>query len=73
MGFCAGYLFYDVVLSVISSFATILPRKRGLVVLFLLQFDCLCSVSLSRSAVGRSVVCDCGKSWSYALVFQRKC
>ena len=31
MGACAGYLFNGEVLSVLSSFATILPRKRGLV------------------------------------------
>ena len=34
--------------------------------LSLLLCGCLCSVSLPRSAVGRSVVCDC--SLSYTLV-----
>ena len=36
--------------------------------LSLLMCDCVCSVSLPRSVVGRSVVCDCGITWSYSLV-----
>ena len=45
--FCVWFLFFDVALSVLSSFAIIKLREReraGMV--FLMSCDCLCSVSL---------------------------
>ena len=59
-------LFCDVVLSILSSFAVYLLRKRGLIVfsyfncVSLLSFGCLCSVSL---LLRRSVIFDCGNTY----------
>ena len=36
-------------------------------VLFLMSCGCWHSVALPRGALGRSVVCDCGNSWSSLL------
>ena len=36
---------------------------------FLLLYGCLCSLSLPRGAVGYPVVCDCGISSAYSIVF----
>ena len=36
---------------------------------FFLLYGYLNSVPLPHGAVGSSVVCDCGISWSYSLVF----
>ena len=56
------------------SLAIILLMKRGLVafltlIVFLLSFMCLCSVSLPCGSMSWSVVCACGSSLSYSLVF----
>ena len=49
-------------------------KLRGLVALLLLFSECHvlcnCSLPLPRAAVGWSVVCDCGISWSYSLTFR---
>ena len=59
--FCVLSLFCYTFLSVLSSFAVILTRKRELIV-FLMPCDCWCSVGLPHGAVGWSTVCDCGIS-----------
>ena len=57
-------LFCYALLSVHSSFAIILKRKRKLVALLVLQMYCYCncSMALPHGAVGWSAVCDCGIS-----------
>ena len=58
-------LFCCALLCVLSSFATMLKRKRELVALLLLSYGCLvsvCSVALPHGAVGWSAVCNCGSS-----------
>ena len=70
MGFVLGLCFVMRVLSVLSSFAIISPGKRASyfnVIVFLVACDCLYSLPLPYGAVGWSVVCDCGISWSYSL------
>ena len=37
--------------------------------MFLLLYERICSVSFSPRAMGWPVVCDCGITWSYYLVF----
>ena len=63
-GFCVGFLFCCAVLCVLSSFAIIPLRKRELVALLLWysELPCFCchSLPLPNSAVGWSVLCDCG-------------
>ena len=62
-----------VMLYIVSFLAIILQRKRELVcfslIVFLLSGGCQRSVSLPRGVVCWSVVCDCGISWAYSLVF----
>ena len=59
--FCS--LLCGILLNVLSSLESILPRKREFV-----AFTLVCvAVSLPHGAVGWSVVCDCGISWSYSL------
>ena len=36
-----------------------------LMIVFLRSYGCTCSIFLPREALGWSVVCDCGISWSY--------
>ena len=64
-------MFSCALLSVVSSFAIISLGKRVLrwcaLIAFLMSFDCKCFVSLPHGAMGWSVVCDCGISWSYSL------
>ena len=67
---CVGSLFCDVGLSVVSSFAIILPRKRMLVALlvsfivFLLSCGCQCSVSLPYGTKAWSMIVSCpGKAY----------
>ena len=36
---------------------------------YLMSYDSQCSGALPRGAVGLSVVCICGISWSYSLAF----
>ena len=58
-------LFCYVLLCVHSSFAIVLNRKRKLVtLLFCLTMHCYykCSAALPHSAMGLSVMCDCGIS-----------
>ena len=58
--------------SLFNSFAIISLRKRELVALLCVlaaRWLSLCSVSQPHSAVGWSVDCDCGISWSYLLIF----
>ena len=68
MFLCVGpCFFYCAVLSVLSShtFAItliVLMGKRAAcftVIVFLLSYDCDCSVSLHHGAMGWSAVCDC--------------
>ena len=44
-------------------------RERDSWVTLIVIDGCQCSVCLSYDVVGRSVVCDCGISWSYSLAF----
>ena len=66
MGVLCLSLFCCALLCVLSSFAIILKRKRGLVALLLLSYGCLVTVNVrdssSRLPVGWSAVCDCGIS-----------
>ena len=55
------FLFCNVVLSVLSSFAAIWMRKRDLA-LYLLSCGCQSSLSVPIGAISRYVVCDCGIS-----------
>ena len=55
-------------LCVFPSFTIILLGKRELVSFFLLCSDCHVAV-FAYGAVGWSVVCECGISWSYSLTF----
>ena len=60
------------ILDFLYSFANILPGKREksyTLFVFFLLYGYLNSVPLPHGAVGSSVVCDCGISWSYSLVF----
>ena len=41
-------------------------------VVFLMLFGCLCSLSFPHGALGWTVVCDCGISWSYPLILWKK-
>ena len=69
---CSNFVlseFCEMVLSVLSSLAISLLKKRELDALLYLCCDCLCSVSLPHNAMGWSAVCDCGFSWSYSLTF----
>ena len=62
---CGGSVLFFVLVCityVLSSFATILTRKRELVVLLLLSCYCKCPVALPHGAVDWSAVCDCGIS-----------
>ena len=63
-GFCVGLCFG---MHYISSFAIILTKKKELVALLLLSFECLVTVNvlyiaLPHGNVGWSAVCDCGVS-----------
>ena len=40
-------------------------------IVFLMCYDCKCSVALPHGAVGR-LHCVCGISWSYSLTFPKK-
>ena len=66
MGFLFGpCLVINALLSVLSSFAVILLRKREIVscftfIVFMLSCGCLCSVSLPHDSMGWSAVSDCG-------------
>ena len=53
----------------LSRFAIISLGKRELVALLLLCSDVMSLLSLLRGAMGWSVVCDCGISWSCLLAF----
>ena len=59
-------------MTVLSSSVIILQKKRTLVILLcvLQYYDYYCSVFLPHSAVGWSMVCDCGISRSYLLAFR---
>ena len=64
--------FCCVLLCVLSRFAIILKRKRGLVALLLLSYRCLVAVSvlwLSLVVPWVGWRCDCCISWSYSLTF----
>ena len=52
-------------LCVLTSFAIFLKRKKELVALILLSYECLVTVALPDGAVGWSAVCDCGISRAY--------
>ena len=58
------FLFWFALLYVLSSFAIILTRKRGLVALLVFWMSCYCKcpVAFPRGAMGWSAVCDCGIS-----------
>ena len=62
---------YYTLLSVLSSFAIILTRKRVLIALLLLSSWCFVTVSGSWlfPTMPSVVVCDCGVSYSYSLSF----
>ena len=70
--FSVRSMFCFALLCVHSSFAIISLRKRELVALLLLCSECHCryyrSFTLPRGAMGWSVLCDCGISWSYSLI-----
>ena len=59
------------VLFVVSSYVIVSLGKRGTGGFAFVVFWVLCrfchSLNLPRGAVGRSVECDCGISWSYLL------
>ena len=70
---CVWSLFYHALISVPSSFASILSRKRARAGCF--YFNCLsdfcdsqCSVALPHGTKDWSAVCDCGIYGSYSLV-----
>ena len=48
-------------------------RERGTgcftLIVFLASLCCLCNAPLPWGAIGCSLVCDCGISWSYSLAF----
>ena len=53
-----------------SSFAIISLGKRERVALLLLCSECHVAIIVhSLGAMGWSIVCDCGISWSYSLIF----
>ena len=52
-----------------SSLAVILVRKRVMVALRYICYDCLSNVSLPHVAIGWSAVCDCGISLSNSRLF----
>ena len=64
MRLCFTSLLCGMLLGVLSSLETILPRKRELIAF--IYFSCV-AVSLPHGAVGWPVVCDCCISWSYSL------
>ena len=41
-----------------------------LLFVFLVSYNCYCSVTLPRGAVGWSAVCDCDIYWPYSLDFK---
>ena len=66
------YFFLYALLYVLSSFATILTRKRELVALlfvFRMSCYCKCSVALPRGVRG-DLQCVIEIAWSYSLTFQ---
>ena len=77
VGVCIGFLFYDAILSVLSSLAIIWlrerERERELVVLLEMCSCCRMNVfrpvSIPRGALGWSVIFDCDISWLYHLFF----
>ena len=70
-GICGDFV-CNAVLTALSSFAIILPKKKELVILLCALLSCYyyCSVFLPNSGVGWPVVCDCGISRSYSLAFR---
>ena len=67
-------LFWFALFCVLSSFTIILNRKRELVTLFSLfvlrmHCFCKCSVTVPQGVVVWSIVCNCGISLSYSLIF----
>ena len=76
--FCVCICVCNVILSVLSSFAITLLRKRELVALLYVLTCCDMwlsgfTVSFPRGAVGWSVVCDCGILWSHTLALFCTC
>ena len=47
----------------------IIVRPKGREIALLLSCGCSCYVSRPRGAMGWSVVCDFGISWTYSLAF----
>ena len=74
MGFCVKSLFCKAALCVLSSFA-ITPlgktEDRVMDALLLLSYKCH-ALLLPRSAMGWSVVCEFGVSWSYLLTSRHR-
>ena len=60
VGVCVCLCFCCALLCALSSFATILKRKRELVALLSLFYSC--HVTVNVRGVGWSAVCDCGIS-----------
>ena len=71
VGLSVRSLFCFTVLCIPSGFAIISLGKRELISLLLLCCEChdtgYRSLTLLRGAMGWSVVCDCGISWSYSF------
>ena len=61
---CVGSLFCDAILGALLNLAIICLRKRELVILLQLCYDCPYS-ALPHCVVCLSAVCDCGISWSH--------
>ena len=63
----------DFVLSPCFWYAVLLVGEEELVALFSIVFvmscGCLYSLPLPHSVAGWSLICDCGISWSYELIF----
>ena len=64
---CVGFRFghYFLVWCLVS--VVLLRNRTSVALLFLVPCDCQCYMSLHRSAIGWSAVCDCCISWSYLL------
>ena len=72
---CVCSLLYNTLLSGPLMVAIIALRERGGAICFdlivyLLSCGFWCSKPLPRGAVGWTVICDIGISWSYALAFR---